>query len=145
MLYRCPEGESGPAQRGCRQGHHRGRPHYAQVYDALHDRVAILAASDGPPLLGVLLHGAHGALISISLVGTHAWSEMVREATMGSAQRAKEIYARVARPIMRAVFEDHEPKTPISPFAATKEALVLMGEMRSARVRLPSVSQTRHE
>ncbi len=113
---------------------------YVEIYNALHDRVAILPASDAPPLLAMLLHGAHGALIGISVVGTPAWSELVREATVGSAQRAKEIFHSVCLPLMQAIFENQQPKSFVNPFAATKEALFQLGHLRSARMRPPSIS-----
>ena len=113
---------------------------YAELHDALGDRVELLAASDAPSLLGMLLHNAPGALIGISVVGTQQWSDLVREATFGSAQRAKEIHNRFAVPLMRAIFEYHLHRTPTCPFGATKEALVQLGEFSSAWVRPPGVN-----
>jgi 4-hydroxy-tetrahydrodipicolinate synthase len=112
---------------------------YVEMYDALQGRVAVLPASDAPPLLGILLHGADGALIGISVVGTSHWSELVKEATGGSAQRAKEIFHRVCIPLMAALFENQQPKTLVNPFAATKEALMQLGQLRCAQVRPPLV------
>jgi len=112
---------------------------YVEIYEALKGRLAILPASDAPPLLGMLLHGAQGALIGISVVGTPHWSELVREATAGSGQRAKEIFHRVCLPLMAALFENQQPKTLINPFAATKEALMQLGQLRCAQVRPPSI------
>lgn len=112
---------------------------YVEIYEALRGRVAILPASDAPPLLGMLLHGADGALIGISVVGTPYWSELVKEATRGSAQRAKEIFHRVCLPLMASLFENQQPKTLINPFAATKEALMQLGQLRCAQVRPPSI------
>ena len=112
---------------------------YVEMYDALKGRVAVLPASDAPPLLGMLLHGAEGALISISVVGTSHWSELVKEATGGSAQRAKEVFQRVCMPLMAALFENQQPKTLINHFAATKEALVQLGQLRCAQMRPPSI------
>lgn len=112
---------------------------YVEIYEALKGRIAILPASDAPPLLGMLLHGADGALISISIVGTAYWSEMINEALEGSAQRAKEIFKHVCIPLMAALFENQQPKTLINPFAATKEALLQLGQLRCAQVRPPSI------
>lgn len=112
---------------------------YVEMYGALKGRVAVLPASDAPPLLGMLLHGADGALIGISVVGTSHWSDLVKEATGGSAQRAKEVFHRVCIPLMAALFENQQPKTLINPFAATKEALMQLGQLRSAQVRPPSI------
>jgi 4-hydroxy-tetrahydrodipicolinate synthase len=112
---------------------------YVEIYEALKGRVAVLPASDAPPLLGILLHGADGALIGISVVGTSHWSELVKEATEGDAQRAKEIFHRVCIPLMAALFENQQPKTLVNPFAATKEALMQLGQLRCAQVRPPLV------
>lgn len=113
---------------------------YAELYDALHDRLVLLPACDAPPLLGMLLHGAPGSLIGISVVGTQGWSDLVREATVGNAQKAKEIFNRFAIPLMDGLFEHHLYRTPTSPFAATKEALVQLGQLRSSWVRPPAVN-----
>jgi len=113
---------------------------YAELHDALGHRVELLAASDAPSLLGMLLHNAPGALIGISVVGTQQWSDLVREATFGSAQRAKELHNGFAVPLMRAIFEYHLHRTPTCPFGATKEALVQLGEFPSAWVRPPGVN-----
>jgi 4-hydroxy-tetrahydrodipicolinate synthase len=113
---------------------------YAELHDALHGHVELLVASDAPSLLGMLLHDAPGALIGISVVGTQQWSDLVREATFGSAQRAKEIHNSFAVPLMRAIFEYHLHRTPTCPFGATKEALVQLGEFPSAWVRPPGVN-----
>ena len=112
---------------------------YVEIYEALKGRVAVLPASDAPPLLGILLHGADGALIGISVVGTSHWSELVKEATEGSAQRAKEIFHHVCIPLMAALFENQQPKSLVNPFAATKEALMQLGQLRCAQVRPPLV------
>ena len=113
--------------------------HYVEMYEALKGRVAILPASDAPPLLGMLLHGAEGSLISISVVGTSHWSELIKEATQGSAQRAKEIFRRVCLPLMDALFENQRHKSLVNPFAATKEALVQLGQLRCAQMRPPCI------
>lgn len=113
---------------------------FAEIYDAVHDRLAVLAASDAPPLLGMLMHGAPGSLIGISVVGTASWSELVREATAGSVQKAKELFNSFAIPLMDALFEYQTHRTPISIFASTKEALVQLGELRSSWVRPPAMN-----
>ena len=100
---------------------------YAEIHDALHDRLAVLAACDAPALLGMLLHNAPGALLGISVVGTQHWVDLVREATTGSAQAAKEIHNSFAVPLMDAVYEYQLQRTPISSCAANKEALVQLG------------------
>ena len=112
---------------------------YAEVWESVGDRLSILAASDSPPLLGMLLYGAHGALIGISVIGTEHWSEMVSAAAGGQAERARAIYKKVAVPLMDAVFENQQPTTPVSDAATTKEALVQLGQIPSSRVRPPAV------
>jgi dihydrodipicolinate synthase/N-acetylneuraminate lyase len=109
------------------------------MYEALKGRVAVLPASDAPPLLGMLLHGAEGSLISISVVGTSHWSELIKEATQGSAQHAKEIFRRVCLPLMDSLFENQRHKSLVNPFAATKEALVQLGQLRCAQMRPPCI------
>ncbi len=113
---------------------------YAEMHDVLAHRLALLPAADSPSLLGMLLHDAPGALIGISVVGVQQWSDLVREATTGSAQKAKEIHNSFAVPLMRAIFEFHLHWTPTCPFGATKEALVQLGQFSSSWVRPPGVN-----
>lgn len=113
---------------------------YAELHDLLHDRISVLPACDAPSLLGMLLHNAPGALIGISVVGTQHWSDLVREATTGSAQVAKEIHNSFAVPLMHAIYEYQLHRTPICPFGATKEALVQLGEFSSSWVRPPGIN-----
>jgi 4-hydroxy-tetrahydrodipicolinate synthase len=113
---------------------------YAEIHDALHDRLSVLAACDAPSLLGMLLNDAPGALLGISVVGTQHWSDLVREATSGSAQKAKEIHNSFALPLMDALYEYQLHRTPIAPPSANKEALVQLGELSSSWVRPPAVN-----
>ena len=113
---------------------------YAEIHDALHDKISVLVACDAPSLLGMLLHNAPGALIGISVIGTQRWSDLVREATNGSAQRAKEIHNSFALPLMHAVYEYQLNRTATSTPASNKEALVQLGELSSSRVRPPAVN-----
>ena len=113
---------------------------YAEWHDRLGHKLALLPAADSPSLLGMLLHDAPGALIGISVVGTQQWSDLVHEATQGSAQRAKELHNSFAVPLMRSIFEYHMHWTPTCPFGATKEALVQLGQFSSSRVRPPGVN-----
>jgi 4-hydroxy-tetrahydrodipicolinate synthase len=113
---------------------------YAEIHDALHDRLSVLAACDAPSLLGMLLNDAPGALLGISVVGTQHWSDLVREATSGSAQKAKEIHNSFALPLMDALYEYQLHRTPIAPPSANKEALVQLGELGSSWVRPPAVN-----
>ena len=112
---------------------------FSEIMNAVGDKLSVLAASDAPALLGMLLLKAPGALIGISVIGTQRWSDLVREATEGSAQVAQAIHNEFALPIMDAVFENQLHKTFTSYFAATKEALHQMGQLKSARVRAPLV------
>jgi 4-hydroxy-tetrahydrodipicolinate synthase len=113
---------------------------YSELHSALADRLAVLASGDQPSLFGMLLHNAPGALIGISVVGVQLWSDLVREASTGSLAKAREIYFRVALPLMDAIYENQTHRTPISPFASTKEALVQLGELKSSWVRAPSLN-----
>jgi 4-hydroxy-tetrahydrodipicolinate synthase len=112
---------------------------YAELHDRMADKLALLPASDSPSLLGMLLHGAPGSLIGISVIGTQQWSDLVYEATRGNAQRAKEIHNGFAVPLMRSIFEYHMHWSATCPFGATKEALVQLGQFPSSWVRPPSV------
>ena len=113
---------------------------YAEINDALNDKVSVLAACDAPSLLGMLLHNAPGALLGISVVGTQQWVDLVREATTGDARKAKEIHNNFAVPLMDAIYEYQLQRTPISSCSANKEALVQLGEIQSSWVRPPALS-----
>ncbi len=115
---------------------------YTEVWEALNDRLSILAACDAPELLGMLLHGAHGALIGISAVEPAQWSRMVSAALNGDAERAREIFNRFCIPLMSALFENQEPKEPFGYLPCVKEALVQLGQFRSTRVRPLAVDIT---
>jgi 4-hydroxy-tetrahydrodipicolinate synthase len=115
---------------------------YVDIYDALHDKVSILSACDAPPLLSMLLHGAAGALIGISVVGTPIWVDLVREATEGSADTAVKIFRERCLPLTKSIFENQEHRTHTSAFGATKEALYQLGELKSPRLRAPGVAPT---
>jgi 4-hydroxy-tetrahydrodipicolinate synthase len=112
---------------------------YAEAWNELNQKTTVLTANDAPPLLGMLLHGAHGALIGISVIGTPIWAEMVKCALKGDAERAKQIYNKSCIPLMKAVFENQEPTPVISHFGCTKEALFQLGELRSPYVRFPEI------
>ncbi|MCC7081070.1 MAG: dihydrodipicolinate synthase family protein [Burkholderiales bacterium] len=113
---------------------------YAEIHDALHDKISVLVACDAPSLLGMLLHDAPGALVGISAIATQRWSDLVREATSGSAQKAKEIHNSFALPLMDALYEYQLHRTPIATPASNKEALVQLGELTSSWVRPPAVN-----
>ncbi len=117
---------------------------YAEVWDALHDKVSVLAATDAPALLGMLLHGAHGALIGVGVIEPSVWAEVVDAAAAGEAERARQTFRKVCMPILGTVFENQEPSGPTSEAAATKEALVRLGQLTSSRVRPPAVGVDEH-
>lgn len=115
---------------------------YAELHDALSDRLSILAACDAPALLGMLMHNAPGALLGISVTGTDRWVEFIREATEGSAEKAKHMYHTFAVPLMDGIYENQLQRTRCSTTSSNKEALVQLGEIKSSLVRAPGISVT---
>ncbi len=103
---------------------------YAEINDALGDQLAVLAACDAPSQLG------------ISVVGTQQLVEIIREATVGDARKAKELHNRFGVPLMNGIYEYQLQKTPVSTCAANKEALVQLGERPSSWVRPPALNIT---
>ncbi len=114
---------------------------YQPIWDALKDKVSILAAVDGPALPDFLEYGAHGALIGISTVATALWVELLEASAAGNKAKTVSLMERCA-PIMESVWENHHFKRPTSEVASHKEALVQLGELPSSRVRPPSVGVT---
>lgn len=110
---------------------------YAAIWEVLADRVAVLPAADSAPLLGMLLHGAHGALIGIASVGTEHWASLVRNAIDGGHGAAVEAYHTVCEPLMKVLFAHQQPPDSRSEIAATKEALRYMGIISTSAVRPP--------
>lgn len=115
---------------------------YITVWEALKDKASILAASDSPPLLSMLLHGTHGALIGISAISPGSWAGMLAAAADGDATLAHERFRKVALPIMDAVFQNQKRVGPVSDAGAVKEALVQLGQIANSRVRPPGVDVT---
>jgi 4-hydroxy-tetrahydrodipicolinate synthase len=115
---------------------------YVELWNRLHDKLSILAAVDSPPLLGMLLHGTHGALIGISVIGTLHWARLVDAVAQHDAATAQRLYNKICIPLMEAIFENQEPKSATSEVACVKEALVQMGQIPSSRVRPPAVDIT---
>lgn len=113
---------------------------YVEIHDRLSDRVAVLAASDAPPLLGMLLHGAAGALIGISVLGTDIWLDLVRSALRGDCNRAVELFKEKCLPLTTALFENQQPRSVVNAFACTKEALTMLGQLKNAAIRPPIVA-----
>ncbi|MGE0797576.1 MAG: dihydrodipicolinate synthase family protein [Lautropia sp.] len=114
-------------------------PAYAEVWDALHDQVSIMAAVDSPPLLEMLRHGAHGALIGISAIVPQTWADLLSATARGDGAAAEAIFDKVCRPLMASVFENQQPRRMTHEAAAVKEALVQLGQLGSSRVRPPAV------
>ena len=112
---------------------------YVELWTALHDRLSILVARDSPSLLGMLLHGADGALIGISVVHTPTWVELIQCALSGDAANAQRIHRDFCIPIMDGVFENQKPKTITSEVARVKEALRQLGQIPLSNVRAPAV------
>ena len=112
---------------------------YKPLWDALQDKLSIMAAVDGPPLVEMLEYGAHGALIGISTIGTPLWVNLVDAHSRGDLETARKIFLNGCAPLMARVWENHLPTRISSEVAATKEALVQMGQLPSSRVRPPAI------
>lgn len=110
---------------------------YVELYEALHDKVAVLAAADSPVLMAMLVHGAAGALVGIGTVGTRQWAELVSAALQGETSRAVGKFRDFGLPLTTAIFHNQQSGSPISATACTKEALFQIGELRSSFVRPP--------
>jgi 4-hydroxy-tetrahydrodipicolinate synthase len=115
---------------------------YVGLWAALHDKMSVLAAVDSPPLLGMLLHGTHGALIGISIIGTKKWAELINAVLSHEVEKAIRIHKDFCIPLMEGVFENQEPSGPTSEVASVKEALVQLGQIPSSRMRPPAVGVT---
>jgi len=113
---------------------------FVEIMNAVGDQVDVLAASDAPSLLGMLMYRCPGALIGISVIDTQRWSDLVRHATNGELDAAQKLHIEFAMPLMDAVFENQLHKSHTSYFAATKEALFQSGHLESARIRAPLVT-----
>jgi 4-hydroxy-tetrahydrodipicolinate synthase len=112
---------------------------YAEVWDALKERLSILAGVDSPPLIDMLRHGAHGALIGIGAILPQVWADLLRYVSAGDRVAADALFEKVCKPLMASVFENQQPKRLVAESAASKEALVQLGRIPSARVRPPAM------
>jgi dihydrodipicolinate synthase/N-acetylneuraminate lyase len=83
----------------------------------------------------MLRHGAHGALIGISAIMPQVWADLLCYVKEGDRSAADALYDRICKPLMASVFENQQPKRLVAESAATKEALVQLGRIPSARVR----------
>ena len=108
---------------------------YAEVWDALKGRVSVLAGVDSPPLIDMLRHGAHGALIGIGAILPQVWADLLRYVKEGDTTSADALYDKICKPLMASVFENQQPRRLVAESAATKEALVQLGRIPCSRVR----------
>ena len=83
----------------------------------------------------MLRHGAHGALIGIGAILPQVWADLLRHTSQGDHAAADALYDKVCKPLMASVFENQQPKRLVAEAAASKEALVQLGRIPSARVR----------
>ena len=113
---------------------------FVEIMNAVGDKLDVLAASDAPSLLGMLMYKCKGALIGISVIDTQRWSDLVASATQGRLEQAQKLHSEFAIPIMDAVFENQLHKSHTSYFAATKEALFQIGHLKSAQIRPPLIT-----
>lgn len=113
-------------------------PAYKAVWDALKDDLSILVGVDSPPLLDMLRHGTHGALIGISAIVPEKWSALLDHVSRGEDEDANALFDRVCRPLMSSVFENQQPKRLTSEAAAVKEALFQLGEIPHSAARAPA-------
>jgi 4-hydroxy-tetrahydrodipicolinate synthase len=111
---------------------------YKEIWDALHDKISVLSAVDSPPLLDTLKYGAHGALLGVSAIGTDRWARLLKLITQGNLTAANALFDNFCRPVMAGVYENQQPTRFSSASGATKEALVMLGQIASARVRPPT-------
>lgn len=114
---------------------------YIEQYDALDGKVPVLAACDGPELIDMLEHGAQGALVGISNVGTALWAEVVTECLAQRGDGVREMFVEKLVPLAHALFGDIAQGSK-SFNALTKEALVQLGLFSTSRVRGPELDVT---
>lgn len=112
---------------------------YTELWDLLSERTRVLIATDAPGMLGMLLHGSHGALIGIAAIEPMLWANLLQLVEKGPLEAARDLFVRSCLPLMDAVFENQVPRGLASEASATKEALVQLGQIPSARVRMPAV------
>lgn len=113
---------------------------YAELWDALNDKLSVLAAVDSPPLYDMLMHGSHGALIGISAVVPEKWAQLLRFTEAKDAEKATALFDKVCRPLMASIFENQQPVRLTNEASAMKEALVHLGQIPHSRVRPPAIA-----
>ncbi len=87
----------------------------------------------------MLEHGSQGALIGISAIVPSLWVDLLDKVERGDRAGAHALFDKACRPLMSSVFENQQPVRRTSEVAATKEALVQLGEISSSRVRPPAI------
>jgi 4-hydroxy-tetrahydrodipicolinate synthase len=112
---------------------------YTTLWHELSEKTHVLVATDAPGMLGMLLCGAHGALIGIAAIVPELWANLLDLVENGPLDQARDLFVRSCLPLMEAVFENQVPRGLASEASATKEALVQLGQLPSSRVRLPAV------
>jgi dihydrodipicolinate synthase/N-acetylneuraminate lyase len=106
---------------------------YREQYDAVHERIAVLAAGDGSGLMPMLEHGADGALLAIGNVGTADWARVVESCIDGRADQVRALFADRLAPLAEVLSGDL-PDRGFSGNAVIKEALVQLGFLSTSRV-----------
>lgn len=112
---------------------------YVEIWDRFHERTTVLIATDAPGMLGMLLHGFHGALIGVAAIRPDMWAQLLQAVEDERLVVARDMFNRHCLPILDAVFQNQEPTRVTSEVAATKAALVALGQIRNAQVRPPAV------
>lgn len=116
---------------------------YVRHWAALADKISVLPAADSAPLLGMLAHGAHGALIGISSVATEHWARLVMYARDREFEQLVATFESYCEPMMATLFEHQQPDGPSDAIAAVKAALAGTGEIATPVVRPPLRGLTR--
>lgn len=117
---------------------------YTELWDEVSEKTRVLIATDAPGMLGMLLHGSHGALIGIAAIEPRLWADLLQLVGSGALEQARDLFVRSCLPLMDAVFENQVPRGLASEASATKEALVQLGQIPSSRVRMPAVQVSPH-
>lgn len=112
---------------------------YIRIRERLQSRVGILAAADSPVLLAMMLHGCDGVLAGISTVGTRIWANVLTDVWGGREGSAVRTFRERCELLTWSIYENQLHVSDVSTFAATKEALYQLGELRTPMSRPPSV------
>jgi 4-hydroxy-tetrahydrodipicolinate synthase len=113
---------------------------YAELYDRLQGRISVLAAADSPLLLPMLIHGADGAVLGVSAVGSPIWAQLIALCHSGDFTTAADVFKRRCLPLTTAIYDNQLQRTGIASFAAAKEALVMLGRIGDATIRPPAIA-----